>query len=90
VDLSIRFRSNSTNQLLQIVKSTDLICFAPEISVLPLLADGSLVRLDQDLVSFSSQLVLIYSNLAERSPAMRQYMNLCKKFVAENMTHPTV
>lgn len=85
VEPTIRVRSNSTNQVISAIKSTDLLCFAPDISIAPHLADGSVVKVDQSDISFSSSIALISSNLAERSQAMRKYMSLCAKHVEQEL-----
>jgi hypothetical protein len=49
---------------------------APDISVACEVASGTLVRVDQTALASSSRLVVLYSNLSNRTPAMRTLISI--------------
>jgi DNA-binding transcriptional LysR family regulator len=52
------------------------LCMAPDISVADEVAKGTLVRVDQTALQSSSQMVVLYSNLSNRTPAMRTLISI--------------
>jgi DNA-binding transcriptional LysR family regulator len=56
---------------------------APDLSVAAEVANGTLVRVDQTAMTSSSQLVLLYSNLSNRTPAMRTLMAIISDYILQ-------
>jgi DNA-binding transcriptional LysR family regulator len=52
------------------------LCMAPDISVADEVANGTLVRVDQTALGSTSQMVVLYSNLSNRTPAMRTLISI--------------
>jgi DNA-binding transcriptional LysR family regulator len=73
----VRVRTNSLNQVLSFIYAHPSLCLMPEETVAEDLKAGRLVRLDQPFIGSESSTAVLYSNLAERTPAMRTFMRLC-------------
>ena len=52
------------------------LCMAPDIAVADEVAEGILVRVNQTALSSASRLVVLYSNLSNRTPSMRTIMSI--------------
>jgi DNA-binding transcriptional LysR family regulator len=73
----IRIRTNSINQVMSLAYVHPLLCILPEQSIVDDLADGRLVRVDQDFIASQANIVVLNSNLAERTSSMRTFLRLC-------------
>jgi DNA-binding transcriptional LysR family regulator len=69
-------RTDSMTLIPGLLGQFPFLCMAPDVAVASEVENGSLVRVDQDTLSSSSQLVVMYSNLSNRTPAMRTLMSI--------------
>jgi len=67
-------KTDSMTLIPSLLSEFPFLCMAPDVSVAQEVANGTLVRVDQTVMTASSQLVLLYSNLSNRTPAMRTLM----------------
>lgn len=73
----VRMRVNSLEFATAMAKQHPLLCMAPIEAVAHDIEHGDLVEVDQTVVMPSSRIVLLHSNLSERTEAMRQFMAAC-------------
>ena len=59
-----------------LLREFPFLCMAPDIAVAGDVANGTLVRVDQTALSATSRLVVLYSNLSNRTPAMRTLISI--------------
>jgi len=69
-------RTDSMTLLPSLLSEFPFLCMAPDISVADEVANGTLVRVDQTALSSTSQMVVLYSNLSNRTPAMRTLISI--------------
>ena len=69
-------RTDSMTLLPSLLGEFPFLCMAPDISVTDEVANGTLVRVDQTALGSSSQMVVLYSNLSNRTPAMRTLISI--------------
>jgi DNA-binding transcriptional LysR family regulator len=69
-------RTDSMTLIPRLLGQFPFLCLAPDVAVANEVENGSLVRVDQDALSSCSQLVVMYSNLSNRTPAMRTLMSI--------------
>lgn len=76
-------RTDSMTLIPSLLSEFPFLCMAPDVSVAHEVANGTLVRVDQTAMTSSSQLVLLYSNLSNRTPAMRTLMAIIADHVRQ-------
>jgi DNA-binding transcriptional LysR family regulator len=76
-------RTDSMTMIPSLLSEFPFLCMAPDVSVAREVANGTLVRVDQTAMTASSQLVLLYSNLSNRTPAMRTLMAIISEHVRQ-------
>jgi DNA-binding transcriptional LysR family regulator len=76
-------RTDSMTLIPSLLSEFPFLCMAPDVSVAHEVANGTLVRVDQTAMTASSQLVLLYSNLSNRTPAMRTLMAIIADHVRD-------
>jgi DNA-binding transcriptional LysR family regulator len=64
-------RTDSMTLMPGLLGEFPFLCMAPDIAVADDVAAGTLARVDQTALTSASQLVVLYSNLSNRTPAMR-------------------
>jgi DNA-binding transcriptional LysR family regulator len=69
-------RTDSMTLIPSLLAEFPFLCIAPDISVADEVARGTLVRVNQTALSSSSRLVVLYSNLSNRTPAMRTMISI--------------
>jgi DNA-binding transcriptional LysR family regulator len=69
-------RTDSMTLLPSLLSEFPFLCMAPDISVADEVANGTLVRVDQAALGATSQMVVLYSNLSNRTPAMRTLISI--------------
>jgi len=69
-------RTDSMTLIPSLLGEFPFLCMAPDISVADEVASGTLVRVNQTALSSSSRLVVLYSNLSNRTPAMRTIISI--------------
>jgi DNA-binding transcriptional LysR family regulator len=69
-DARVCLRTDSMTLIPRLLTEFPFLCMAPDASVSEEVANGTLVRVDQDALSATSQMVVLYSNLSNRTPAM--------------------
>jgi DNA-binding transcriptional LysR family regulator len=76
-------RTDSMTLIPQLLNEFPFLCMAPDVSVAQEVAKGVLVCVDQAVMTSSSELVLLYSNLSNRTPAMRTLMAIVAEHVRQ-------
>jgi len=76
-------KTDSMTLIPSLLSEFPFLCMAPDVSVAHEVANGTLVRVDQTAMTSSSQLVLLYSNLSNRTPAMRTLMAIIADHVRQ-------
>jgi DNA-binding transcriptional LysR family regulator len=69
-------RTDCMTLLPSLLSEFPFLCMAPDISVADEVANGTLVRVDQTALCSASQMVVLYSNLSNRTPAMRTLISI--------------
>jgi DNA-binding transcriptional LysR family regulator len=81
----VRVRTNSLNQVLSLAYAHPFLCMLPDQAIGDDVEQGRLVRVDQDFIHTQASIAVMYSNLAERSSAMRTFIRLCAEEAATNL-----
>jgi DNA-binding transcriptional LysR family regulator len=69
-------RTDSMTLMPGLLSEFPFLCMAPDVSVATEVAAGVLARVDQTALTSASQLVVLYSNLSNRTPAMRTLISI--------------
>jgi DNA-binding transcriptional LysR family regulator len=69
-------RTDSMTLIPALLGEFPFLCMAPDIAVADEVAEGILVRVNQTALSSASRLVVLYSNLSNRTPSMRTIMSI--------------
>jgi len=72
----VSLRTDSMTLIPGLLGEFPFLCMAPDVSVASEVAGGTLVRVDQTALSSASRLVVLYSNLSNRTPAMRTLISI--------------
>ena len=73
---TVCLRTDSMTLIPSLLREFPFLCMAPDIVVAPEVRSGALVRLDQQGLRSSSLLVVLHSNLSERTPQMRSLISI--------------
>ena len=72
----ICLRTDSMTLIPAMLTASPFLCMAPDLAVTHKVASGELVRVDQHVIASESALVVLYSNLSDRTAPMRSLMSI--------------
>lgn len=78
----VRVRGNTINQVLALACAHPFLCMLPAETAAADLAARRLVRVDQTALNSQASVAILYSNLAERTTGMRNFIRLCAEEMA--------
>ncbi|HWU03517.1 MAG TPA: LysR family transcriptional regulator [Novosphingobium sp.] len=83
----IRVRTNDINQVLSLAYTHPFLCLLPAQTIAEDVASGQMVRIDQSFLHTQASIAILYSNLAERTVGMRNFIRLCAEETAAAAAH---
>lgn len=83
---NVKVRTNSLSQIFSSALTHPLLFLAPDLAISSRLAAGDFVAVDQQFLSSASSMAILYSNLAERTTSMRQFVTICSEHAKEIST----